>query len=281
MFTRLGWHAQAVLGVALLAWRKPEALRPSSIAGAVTAPGRAAVGWVQETLVPPGPALPAEDARSLVLEWQAAKAQALGEPFCLLHCRWVLLLEAIQEMIIMDARGEAVVFIGPGSRSQAVISALSYHHCFLQERSMMWHLWTAFWETACCRHGGCAGTLCRRMAGMCPPCIPHGHALGPQRCRHAPACIQELAVVRLSTQLKTVMLCRHWQYDLKHVSIDRVDTSRDGRRALVEATLTEAGSLLASDGAVIDAYQATFTQEYELRQMWGKGWRLVASKLIF
>ena len=75
--------------------------------------------------------------------------------------------------------------------------------------------------------------------------------------------------------------CRHWQYDLKHVSIDRVDTSRDGKRALVEATLTEAGSLLAPDGAVIDAYQATFTQEYELRQMRGKGWRLVASKLIF
>ncbi len=77
------------------------------------------------------------------------------------------------------------------------------------------------------------------------------------------------------------MLCRHWHYDLKDVVVDRVDTSRDGRRALVEATLTEAGSLLASDGAVIDAYQATFTQEYELRQMRGKGWRLVASKLIF
>lgn len=62
----------------LLAWWKPEALRPSAIAGAVTAPGRAAVGWVQETLVPPGPALPEEDARSLVMQWQATKAQALG-----------------------------------------------------------------------------------------------------------------------------------------------------------------------------------------------------------
>ena len=116
---------------------------------------------------------------------------------------------------------------------------------------------------------------------MYRPCSSHEHALGPQRCRHAPARTQELVVVRLSTQLKTAILCRHWQYDLKDVSIDRVDTSRDGRRALVEATLTEAGSLLASDGAVIDAYQATFTQEYELRQMRGKGWRLVASKLIF
>ena len=74
--------------MAVLAWRKPEALRPSSIASAVAAPGRAAVGWVQETLVPPGPTLPADDAHSLVLQWQAAKAQALGERFCLLsYCR--------------------------------------------------------------------------------------------------------------------------------------------------------------------------------------------------
>lgn len=75
--------------------------------------------------------------------------------------------------------------------------------------------------------------------------------------------------------------CRHWSYDLKDVSIDRVETSRDGKRALVEATLTEAGSLLASDGAVIDVYQAAFTQEYEMRLIRNKGWRLVASKLIF
>jgi len=75
--------------------------------------------------------------------------------------------------------------------------------------------------------------------------------------------------------------CRHWSYNLKDVSIDRVETSRDRKRALVEATLTEAGSLLASDGAVIDAYQAAFTQEYEMRLMRNKGWRLVASKLIF
>ena len=90
-----------------------------------------------------------------------------------------------------------------------------------------------------------------------------------------------LACFRLVCQPKTAMLCRHWQYDLKDVIVDRVDTSRNGGRALVEATLTEAGSLLASDGTVIDTYQATFTQEYELRQMREKGWRLVASKLIF
>lgn len=62
----------------IIGWRKPEALRPSNIAAAVTAPGRAAVGWVQETLVPPGPPLAVEDARSLVLRWQATKASALG-----------------------------------------------------------------------------------------------------------------------------------------------------------------------------------------------------------
>ncbi len=74
---------------------------------------------------------------------------------------------------------------------------------------------------------------------------------------------------------------RHWKYNLKDVSIDRVETSRDGSRAIVEATLTEAGSLLAADGAAIDAYQATFTQEYEMRLTRQKGWRLVASKLLF
>ncbi len=69
---------QVAIGIALLAWKKPEALRPSNIATAIMAPGRAAVGWVQETLLPPGPALPVEDARSLVLRWQATKTQALG-----------------------------------------------------------------------------------------------------------------------------------------------------------------------------------------------------------
>ena len=76
---------QTVMGVALLAWKKPEALRPSNVAAVVTAPGRAAVGWVQETLVPPGPQLPAEDARSLVLQWQATKAQAMGAHLPPLH----------------------------------------------------------------------------------------------------------------------------------------------------------------------------------------------------
>lgn len=69
---------QMAIGVALLAWRKPEALRPSNVAAGVMAPGRAAVGWVQETLIPPGPQLPVEDARSLVLQWQATKARAMG-----------------------------------------------------------------------------------------------------------------------------------------------------------------------------------------------------------
>ena len=69
---------QTAVGIAVLARKKPEALRPSNIATVVTAPGRAAVGWVQETLIPPGAPLPVEDARSLVLQWQATKAQALG-----------------------------------------------------------------------------------------------------------------------------------------------------------------------------------------------------------
>ena len=69
---------QAAVSVALLAWKKPEALRPSNVAAVVTAPGRAAVGWAQETLIPPGPQLPIEDARSLVLQWQAIKAQSMG-----------------------------------------------------------------------------------------------------------------------------------------------------------------------------------------------------------
>ena len=78
-----------------------------------------------------------------------------------------------------------------------------------------------------------------------------------------------------------VMLCRHWQYELKNVAIDRVETSRDGKRAMVEATLTEGGELIGADGGTIDSYAATFTQEYEMCITRGKGWRLVASKLVF
>ena len=70
--------AQAAVGVALMAWKRPETLRPSNVAAVVTAPGRAAVGWAQETLIPPGPQLPLEDARALVLRWQAIKAQSMG-----------------------------------------------------------------------------------------------------------------------------------------------------------------------------------------------------------
>lgn len=62
-----------------------------------------------------------------------------------------------------------------------------------------------------------------------------------------------------------------------------MQTSRDGRRAIVEATLSEGGELMAEDddGGVIDSYRATFTQEYEARLLRGKGWRLVGSRLVF
>ncbi|EIE25406.1 hypothetical protein COCSUDRAFT_61625 [Coccomyxa subellipsoidea C-169] len=173
----------AAIAVGIIGWRKPEALRPSNIAAAVTAPGRAAMGWVQETLVPPGPPLAVEDARSLVLRWQATKASALG-----------------------------------GDHDVASLDGI------LGERMLQaWKL--------------------------------RADALRKDQ--------------------------RHWRYDLREVTIDRVETSRDGRRALVEATLTEGGELLAADGTLIDSYRATFTQEYEMRLCGARGWRLVASKLVF
>ncbi|KAK9908710.1 hypothetical protein WJX75_001848 [Coccomyxa subellipsoidea] len=173
----------AVFAVGIVWWRKPETLRPSNIAAAVTAPGRAAVGWVQETLIPPGPPLAVEEASSLVLRWQATKASALG-----------------------------------GDHDVASLDGI------LGERMLQaWKL--------------------------------RADALRKDQ--------------------------RHWRYDLREVTIDRVETSRDGKRALVEATLTEGGELLAADGGVIDSYRATFTQEYEMRLCGGRGWRLVASKLVF
>ncbi|BDA41990.1 probable protein ACCUMULATION AND REPLICATION OF CHLOROPLASTS 6, chloroplastic [Coccomyxa sp. Obi] len=173
----------AAFAVGMLAWKKPEALRPANIAAVVTAPGRAAVGWVQETLIPPGPPLAVEDARSLVLRWQAIKASALG--------------------------GDHEVDSLDGILGERMLQA--------------WKL--------------------------------RANALRKDQ--------------------------RHWRYDLREVTIDRVETSRDGKRALVEATLTEGGELLAADGGVIDSYRATFTQEYEMRLCGAKGWRLVASKLVF
>ncbi len=74
---------------------------------------------------------------------------------------------------------------------------------------------------------------------------------------------------------------RHWQYDLREVSTDRVETSRDGHRAVVEATVTEGAELHDANGSVIDSYFATFTQEYQMRLCHGKGWRIVDSRLIF
>lgn len=74
---------------------------------------------------------------------------------------------------------------------------------------------------------------------------------------------------------------RHWHYDLRDITLDSVETSRDGHRAVVEATVTEGAELMAADGSVIDSYFATFTQEYQMRLCGSKGWRIVDSKLIF
>lgn len=71
---------QAALAVGLVAWRRPQALRPASIRAAVTAPAVAAAGWLQEALVPAGEPLAEDAARSLVMQWQKTKAQALGAP---------------------------------------------------------------------------------------------------------------------------------------------------------------------------------------------------------
>ena len=75
--------------------------------------------------------------------------------------------------------------------------------------------------------------------------------------------------------------CRHWRYELTGAEVDRVQTSRDGKRAVIEATLAEGGELVGEGGAVLDSYRATFTQEYKARRLRGKGWRMVGSKLVF
>ena len=62
----------------LVAWRRPQALRPASLRAAVTAPAAAAAGWLQEALVPAGEPLAEGAARSLVVQWQETKALALG-----------------------------------------------------------------------------------------------------------------------------------------------------------------------------------------------------------
>ncbi len=62
----------------LVAWRRPQALRPAAMRAAVVAPVQAAAGWLQEALIPAGEPLAEEAAQALVMQWQATKAQALG-----------------------------------------------------------------------------------------------------------------------------------------------------------------------------------------------------------
>lgn len=71
------WH-EAAISLGTVAWKKPEALAPGNIAAVVTAPARAAVGWVQENIIPPGEPLAATDAHDIVLAWQQVKAAATG-----------------------------------------------------------------------------------------------------------------------------------------------------------------------------------------------------------
>lgn len=69
---------QVALAVGLVAWRRPQALRPAAMRAAVVAPVSAAAGWLQDALIPAGEPLAEEAAQALVMQWQETKAQALG-----------------------------------------------------------------------------------------------------------------------------------------------------------------------------------------------------------
>lgn len=75
-----------------------------------------------------------------------------------------------------------------------------------------------------------------------------------------------------------------WQYTLKELTVERFEILGDGRRAVVEATLTE-GAVL-HDGAKKgsqDAYESTYRARYDLvRSAEGPhGWKIAAGTVLY
>jgi len=72
----------------------------------------------------------------------------------------------------------------------------------------------------------------------------------------------------------------YWEYSLGNLSIDSVEVSEDGERAIVEATLEESARLIEGDNPkATDQYKSQYSAQYQLVQR-PAGWRIVGGKVI-
>jgi len=78
----------------------------------------------------------------------------------------------------------------------------------------------------------------------------------------------------------TRTFCRHWEYDLREVTLEGTAPAADGRSAAVTARLREGARLVGANGAVLDSYRSDFALEYRLAHRRGAGWRIIASRVL-
>lgn len=71
----------------------------------------------------------------------------------------------------------------------------------------------------------------------------------------------------------------HWAYSVGSLTIDAVDVSADGQRAVVEATQDEAARMVER-GQAVDHYRSTYTAQYQLVRKNGL-WKIVGGKICY
>ena len=71
----------------------------------------------------------------------------------------------------------------------------------------------------------------------------------------------------------------HWEYMLQDLTVDTVSVSRDGRKATIDAIISEKAELVDS-GKKADAYSTVYTVQYDLT-MTKKGWRISATRVFY
>lgn len=70
----------------------------------------------------------------------------------------------------------------------------------------------------------------------------------------------------------------HWEYVLDNLTIDKVEVSDDGRRALVEATLHE-NAKYVEGGVTKDTYSSTYSAQYQLINR--GSWKISGGKILY
>lgn len=71
----------------------------------------------------------------------------------------------------------------------------------------------------------------------------------------------------------------HWEYKLLDLTVDTVSLGRDGRHAVIEATIKEKAELIDS-GRKADWYSTSYSVQYDL-VMKKQGWKISAARVVY